>query len=797
MPNFGQTLNWLFFTVTVSGQSRPQIFNGGSRYSVLRRGRAVALASTAILAAFPVVGAADLVSNSAVAQESPQSREVASEPSSQISPSGKSSSAGERKTPILQLQPADDVALPLQSVRPRTADATRELDALAWYGMGRLEEAQGNFRAAIAAYRTAIELNPRQVAIYRAIVPLAFNLNENEEGLKYALKLIEFDPRDVRLLQQLARVLITQGQLTQAADLLERGLKRGGVEKRSPEAVSLNRDLGVIYASQGKSEKAADAFEIVFAALRDPDGYGLGSRERAAIASDPETTFERFGQLFLDAKRSKVAIEAFKEAAKSRTGQPGILLYDLARVYAGDGRSEKAIEQLETYVEKKSTDRGRQPYDLLVKLLIELKREETIVPRLRDIADQDPSNAFIKLTLADRFRLANQRDEAQKLYQEALKKVQDAEGYLGLAAIWRDEHRTEPLLDALARAAVAGASDQDLDRELEATVADTNLIDKVFADFSALTSATPPRIDFATSYLLGKLAISAHRSADATQFYGLAMKIRPDRVANLADELAQGLLADDQYQIAVKELRTALNRPGIDDAGRVSLLFRLTQALEMDGQTDQALIVLNQAMRIAPDVPLLMFQRGWIYLHAKQWDSAEQALLSVIEKFPDEPAVVKQSRMSLSALYVEQGDKAKGMSILEEVYRENPEDPSVNNDLGYLYAEQGLKLEQAESMIRIALEAEPENPAYLDSIGWVLHQRGKYGEAATYLEQAVASEEGQDATLYDHLAECYLKLDQRDQARKAWHKAIELSKPNERGPGRAAIEAKLANLEEK
>ena len=53
----------------------------------------------------------------------------------------------------------------------------------------------------------------------------------------------------------------------------------------------------------------------------------------------------------------------------------------------------------------------------------------------------------------------------------------------------------------------------------------------------------------------------------------------------------------------------------------------------------------------------------------------------------------------------------------------------MNNDLGYLYAEQGKNLEKAEAMIRKAVADEPENSAYLDSLGWVLFKRGKAKEA--------------------------------------------------------------------
>ena len=66
-----------------------------------------------------------------------------------------------------------------------------------------------------------------------------------------------------------------------------------------------------------------------------------------------------------------------------------------------------------------------------------------------------------------------------------------------------------------------------------------------------------------------------------------------------------------------------------------------------------------------------------------------------------------------------------------------PTTPGVNNDLGYLYADQGKNLEKAEAMIRKAVQEEPDNCAYLDSLGWVLFKRGKVKEAVEPLEKAV------------------------------------------------------------
>ena len=85
-------------------------------------------------------------------------------------------------------------------------------------------------------------------------------------------------------------------------------------------------------------------------------------------------------------------------------------------------------------------------------------------------------------------------------------------------------------------------------------------------------------------------------------------------------------------------------------------------------------------------------------------------------------------------------------------------------DLVLGVVERGYR-EQAEAMIKIAVEAEPENAAYLDSMGWVLFKLGRYGEALPYLEKAVKISTGTgDETLYDHLADVYDRLERPNDA---------------------------------
>ena len=159
-----------------------------------------------------------------------------------------------------------------------------------------------------------------------------------------------------------------------------------------------------------------------------------------------------------------------------------------------------------------------------------------------------------------------------------------------------------------------------------------------------------------------------------------------------------------------------------------------------------------------------------LYGHSKQiiqtYDSAEDESTK---------QTVKNARYSLSAIHVQLGDEVKGEEILQEVFREDPDDTQVNNDLGYLWADQNERLARAHRMIRQAVEAEPENAAYRDSLGWVLYRLGRHEEAVSEQKKAVelakSKDKESDGVMYDHLGDIHAALGQKAEASAAWREA--------------------------
>jgi Flp pilus assembly protein TadD len=144
----------------------------------------------------------------------------------------------------------------------------------------------------------------------------------------------------------------------------------------------------------------------------------------------------------------------------------------------------------------------------------------------------------------------------------------------------------------------------------------------------------------------------------------------------------------------------------------------------------------------------------------------------------------------LSSVYsiAHQYEKAEEQLLL--ILKDDPDDATANNDLGYLWADQNKKLEEAEKRIRRALEldkrqrnvlmhvsldSDHDNAAYVDSLGWVLFRKGDWKGACSELEKAVSLPNGDDdPVVWDHLGDVYFRLKEIEKAGKTWRTAIEL-----------------------
>lgn len=690
---------------------------------------------------------------------------------------GAAATAADSATPRpggLRLQETDPEAMPLQPVVPRTESTERKLEAISWYMTGRLYEIRNERRKAFEAYSKAIELDPQAAEVYRTIVPLAFQLDQVDDAVKYATKGVELIPEDHQLLRQLGVYLASQRRIPEAIGYLSRAAASPEIVKTSPTYVLLMRELGILYAATGQTEQAAEAYAVIFAALTQPDKYGIDFRTKARLLADVHTTYERIGQVLLDGKQIDLAAQAFELAAKSGRASAGNLAYYQAKVLLLSDKPEESLAELQKYFDAQRQSKGREAYLLLGEALQKLRRGDEFIGRLQQLAENDARNTVLQYFLAEQLVAAGELEKAKSIYEAALEGTSDATGYLGLATVLRKMNRPEELLDALGRALsrVKPESLDSVEVELKAVATDENLLKSLLEVGRAQQKADPPQITFEKSYLLAKIAAERQLVDDAAEFFRLAMQQDRDRLPMLYTELGDLYMKAHRYRDAAATYAEAVQERTLADR-KPDFLYRLSYAREMGGETAAALEAIDEAMKLVPDNPALRIRECWIYSHSKQFDQAIAGFEKVIGDFPNQKEFIRVCQFSLSNIYVQRGEQRKGEEILERILEEEPEDASVNNDLGYLYADQGKNLEQAEKMIRKAVASDSENAAYQDSLGWVLFKLGKFEEARAPLEKAVSLSTGSgDGTLWDHLGDLYHRLKLMDKAVEAWEKAL-------------------------
>lgn len=678
--------------------------------------------------------------------------------------------------PAIQFQEGEDPVERLTPTQPRTPEGANQVQARAWFATGRVLEANNEHQAAYNAYKKAVELDPQALPVYRALIQLGVSLNQVDEAIKYATKAVELDPTDYQLLRRLGLHQLNTGDLLGATRFFEQASQSSALSKNTALYVTTMRDLALLYEEVGRPEDAANAHEVVFDALRSPEKYQLDFASRAKLLGDPAVTYEKMGHSFLGIKKYELALAAFQKAGETKKGKNGAFNYNMAATYLDMGQGEKALAELQTYFTEKRQSKGRDACELLAKVLEALGKSNELVSRLEKFAEADAGNVALGYFLADQYRLTGTLDKAETLYKKMLSVDPEGPGFAGLAAVYRQMSKTDELLETLARGFAQTGKIEVIDAEIKLLATDAQVVDTLVASGKKLKGDGADKLTFELAYVLANLSAEARREEPAVEFYRHILDQFGDNAEQAEDafrELGGFYIDIKKYAEAAKVFQEAAGHRNQSDS-RLNFLYMLSQAQELAGDTKGALETVATA-RQNTDHPLLAVQEGWIYYHSKQFDEAIARFEKVLATYsqPQFRPVVNRARSILSTIYVQRGEQRKGEEILEEMLKESPNDPTLNNDLGYLYAEHGKNLEQAERMIRKAVKAEPDNAAFLDSLGWVLFKLGKVEEAVPILEKAIAKAKGTgDDTLWDHLGDAYEKAGQSDKALAAWKNAL-------------------------
>ncbi len=241
-----------------------------------------------------------------------------------------------------------------------------------------------------------------------------------------------------------------------------------------------------------------------------------------------------------------------------------------------------------------------------------------------------------------------------------------------------------------------------------------------------------------------------------------AHTLAPDDAA-VTGYLIQAYLSARKYSAAIALARQArAQRPNDLRLARVE-----AQALSESGKADQGIAVLEDALKQHAGEPVAYVALAQMYADADRGADAVKLLQDAAVKFPSDTSIPFQ----LGAVY----DKLKRFSdaeaALQQVIARDPNNAPALNYLGYLLAERGERLDESVAYVKKALQIEPDNGSYLDSLGWAYFKADKLDLAEASLKQA-ADRQVTNSVIQDHYGQVLFKLGRYDQAIAAWTRAL-------------------------
>lgn len=163
----------------------------------------------------------------------------------------------------------------------------------------------------------------------------------------------------------------------------------------------------------------------------------------------------------------------------------------------------------------------------------------------------------------------------------------------------------------------------------------------------------------------------------------------------------------------------------------------------------------------------------------KQAAAAFRIIAELVNPLPDHGAAVLDTGFyfNYGAACERSGDFATAEKLLTKAITLNSENSDAFNYLAYMWAEKGINLDQAIDYIHHALEIEPDNGAYLDTLGWILFKQGKYEAALEYIQNA-RTLMPDDPAILDHLGDVLAGMGRKKQALEAWKQSFQADSSN-------------------
>jgi len=520
----------------------------------------------------------------------------------------------------------------------------------------------------------------------------------------------------------------------------------GSPQEARPARVSVSRQ------ARGNPEALAHFAAGVSYTLNDEDAPALEQFDDAALA-DPanEPLVLEVARQLLKAKETDKALAVLGKSARHPGASAAVWSW-LARAQLQAGRSAEALASSRLAIERQPG--ALEGYECQLDILFHDKQWIESLGTLRRASRHVPAEPGVLVALTDLYGVYLKNQPKDAVAKAEAVAVLDRAAQLKFTAtgLW------QRLADDYAR----------LDQQKKAAGIYVRLLDQ-FPEASLMREAIHEK--------LVRLYIQADDRTNAIKQLQSIVRDNPTTSPKAWFVLGELAFESGKLAEAAEDFRSALHwDPTIEQAYYDLALVQLDLH-----QTKEAFDTLEQARSLFRGSFAYEFYAGVAAAHIKEFAEATRHFkeAEVIGLATDPSRLDQRFYFQFGAACEQARQYKEAEEYLQKCIDRAPNFAEALNYLGYMLADRGEQLPRARALIEKAVNLEPKNGAFLDSLGWVLFKLNRPHQALPWLLKAVQYTPEPDASVFDHLGEVYAALRETDKAVAAWKKSLSIESNDE------------------
>lgn len=433
----------------------------------------------------------------------------------------------------------------------------------------------------------------------------------------------------------------------------------------------------------------------------------------------------------------------------------------IVAVYVRQSRTDEAVAYIRNIIDE-GLQEDRQVFTSLLGILAREKNTSSALQVSRQIADAYPGRAYAQF-LHGMLSAENEKDAQAIEYLDRSLAIEDIEGVHSVRArVLLKMGRPEEALVSLEKALAANPEDNQLRLTYARLLVDRKDYAAATEQFEILQRSSPD--DAELVYTLALLALEASQLEQAESYFKRLIELgRRDGES----QYYLGRISEQrqQYTDAIDWYRQVRQGRYILDAR-----LRIAQVMLLDNRKEDALSHLDTMLKGSQSNESLIriyAAKAGIYQDAGEYQAAVDVFTEALGILPGNVDIL-YSR----ALTAERIDRLDILEAdLRSILSREPDNAHALNALGFTLADRTDRYEEARGYLEKAIDLLPDDPAIIDSMGWVLYKLGEYDESIRLLRMAL--EKMNDAEILAHLGEVLWVSGNRDEAIKVWNRGVE------------------------